>query len=398
MRDIVRGNVLWLGVVSMLNDAASDMIFPLLPVFIVSVLGASPAWLGVIEGVAEATSSITKLAGGWLSDRSGRRKGLAVVGYLLAVVARPFISVTAAAWQIVGIRFVDRLGKGIRTAPRDALLAESVPAGNRGAAFGFHRAADHAGAVIGPLIATAFLLWRPGDYRTLFALSAIPGAIVLIVLFTRVREEPRDAAPTLPAPGQVAAAAAGNVELGGVFRRFLAVVALFTLGNATDAFLLLRAESLGVDAALLPLLWSVFHVSKVTWSVPGGRFGDRMGPRRAIVGGWLVYAAVYAGFALATEAWQAWALFVAYGLFYGLTEAPEKALVANVAPPERRGLAFGAYHLVVGVAVLPASLLFGLLWNEYGAPVAFFTGAGLALAAAAALPLAIPAGHGRAVT
>jgi MFS family permease len=397
LRAIVRGNVLWLGVASLLNDAASDMIFPLLPVFIVSVLGASPAWLGIIEGVAEATSSLAKLGGGWLSDRSGRRKGLAVVGYLLPVVARPFIALTTAAWQIAGVRFVDRIGKGIRTAPRDALLAESVPVANRGAAFGFHRAADHAGAVVGPLIATAFLMWRPGDYRTLFALSAVPGVVLMVVLLTRVRDmEP--SASGRPAPAQVAAAVTGGVELGGMFRRFLAVVALFTLGNATDAFLLLRAETLGVDAALLPLLWSVFHVSKVAWSVPGGALSDRAGPRRAIAGGWLVYAVVYAGFALATEAWQAWLLFVVYGLFYGLTEAPEKALVANLAPPDRRGLAFGAFHLVVGVAVLPASLLFGLLWNEYGAPVAFFTGAGLALAAAAALPFAIPAGQGRAVT
>jgi MFS family permease len=207
-----------------------------------------------------------------------------------------------------------------------------------------------------------------------------------------VRETPPErAAEGRPPPGRVAAALAAR-ELGPTFGRYLLVLALFTLGNASDAFLLLRAQRLGVPEAALPLLWAAFHVSKMSWSVPGGALADRAGPRRAIAGGWLVYAAVYAAFAFATRTWHVWALFLVYGLFYGLTESPEKALVANLAPADRRGLAFGAYHLVIGVAALPASVIFGVLWDAFGPEVPFLVGAALSLTAAAALPLAIPGG------
>ncbi|HEX6751514.1 MAG TPA: MFS transporter [Longimicrobium sp.] len=388
---LLRGNLLWLSVVSLLNDAASEMIYPLLPIFLTAVLGAGPAFLGVIEGVAAATSSLLNLAGGVLADRFGRRKRLVVWGYAIAAAGRPLIAMATSAWQVLGIRFADRVGKGIRTAPRDALLAESVPPEVRGAAFGIHRAADHAGAVIGPLLASGLLLLLSGDQphrlRIVFALAVIPGALTLAIVLWKLREPPR----TLPAaetPGR--ALLPPMRELGPVLPRYLGVLALFALGNSSDAFLLLRARDLGVAAALIPLLWAALHVSKMVWSVIGGRLSDRLGPRVAIVAGWGFYAAVYAGFAFATAEWHAWALFVAYGLFFGLTEAPEKALVAALSPDSLRGSAFGWFHAVAGVAALLASILFGVLWDEFGTATAFLTGAGLALAAALLLPLVVP--------
>ncbi len=416
VRGLLRGNVLWLSVVSFLNDTASEMIYPLLPAFVLQMLGAGPAFLGLIEGVADATASLVKLGGGWLSDRLGRRKALAVWGYGLAVVARPFMALAAAAWHVLVIRFADRVGKGIRTAPRDALLAESVPAGRLGAAFGLHRAADHAGAVLGPLLASALLLALPSDLRLVFALAAIPGLVAVAVLAARVRDVPiPEATPpssgspaSTSARGRGAPAGAGAVppgdppasasafdRLGGPFLRLMGVLVVFTLGNASDAFLLLRAQDLGVALVLVPVLWAAFHVSKMAWSVPGGLLADRAGPRRAILAGWLFYAATYAGFAVASREWEIWALFLVYGLFYGLTEAPEKALVAGLAPADIRGLGFGVYHASIGIAALPASLLFGFLWQRFGAETAFLAGAGLALLAALLLGLLVPRGAGR---
>lgn len=386
---LLRGNVLWLSVVSFLNDAASEMIYPLLPLFLTGVLGAGAGFLGVIEGVAEASSSLLKLASGVISDRSGRRKRLVVWGYGIAGVARPLIAVATAAWQVLLIRFSDRVGKGLRNAPRDAMLAESVPAELRGTAFGIHRAADHAGAVVGPLMASALLLAMPGNLRTVFALAIIPGMITLAVVLLKVREPRREMAPA-PA-GSARLALAPVAAMGPVFPRYLGVLVLFALGNSSDAFLLLRARQLGVAVALIPLLWAALHVSKMIWSVLGGRLSDRTGPRPTIVAGWLLYAAVYAGFAVATAEWHAWALFIAYGLFFGLTEAPEKALVAAFAPAELRGSAFGWYHAVVGVSALFASILFGIVWQQLGSATAFLTGAGLALAAAVLLPVVVPA-------
>ncbi|HEX7243331.1 MAG TPA: MFS transporter, partial [Longimicrobiaceae bacterium] len=346
------GNVLWLSVVSLLNDAASEMIYPLLPLFLTATLGAGPAVLGAIEGVAESASSLLKLVGGWVADRTGRRKRLVAWGYGIAAVGRPLVGLAGAAWQVLAVRFADRLGKGLRTAPRDALLAESVEPERRGAAFGIHRAADHAGAVVGPLLASAILLAWPGRLRLVFLLAAVPGLLTLAVVLWKVRESAvrlPAAAPGAPRPGLRG--------LGPAFPRFLAVLVLFALGNSTDAFLLLRAQQLGVATALIPLLWAALHLSKVVWSVVGGRLADRSGPRGAIVAGWGVYALVYAGFAAAHAPWHAWALFAAYGLFFGLTEAPEKALVAALAPEGGRGTAFGAYHMVVGLGALPASFL-----------------------------------------
>lgn len=382
----MRGNVLWLSVASFLNDASSEMIYPLLPLFLTGTLGAGAAFLGLIEGAAESLSSFLKLASGWLADRSGRRKPLTVAGYSIASVARPLIGLVTAAWQVLAIRLTDRVGKGLRTAPRDALLAESVPEDRRGAAFGLHRAADHSGAVLGPLLASALLLAFPGDLRTVFAFALVPGLLTVAVVVWKVRETAPAARPTGPAAPPLPRLR----ELGPVLPRYLLVIVVFTLGNASDAFLLLRAADAGVPVAMIPLLWGALHVSKAAWSVIGGRWSDRVGARRAIIAGWLVYAAVYAGFAYVDAAWQVWALFLVYGLFFGLTEGPEKALVARLAPQGLRGSAFGAYHAAVGLAALPASVIFGLVWQAYGPAAAFWMGAGLALTAAVLLMVAVP--------
>lgn len=385
---------------SLLNDAASEMIFPLLPLFLVSTLGAGPAFLGLVEGVAETTASMVKLAGGWLSDRLRRRKPWIVWGYGVAAVVRPAVALATLPWHVLAVRFTDRLGKGVRTAPRDALLAASVPPSRRGTAFGVHRAADHVGAVIGPLLAAGLLLLFPGELRLVFALSLVPGMLAVLIVLARVREVVPAAppihdddpapGPPAPAPSSLARSRPGTA-LSPAFRRYIAVLALFTLGNASDAFLLLRAQDLGVGVAAIPLLWGALHVSKSLWNVVGGALADRLGSHSAIVGGWAVYALTYAGFALADAAWHVWALFLLYGLFYGLTEAPEKALVAGLSGAERRGTAYGAYHFAIGLAALPASVLFGAVWQTWGATAAFLLGAGIGVAAAALLVLLVPA-------
>ena len=387
---MVRGNVLWLSIVSLLTDLSSEMIYPLLPLFLVTRLGAGPAFLGLVEGIAETTASVVKYVSGAASDRFGRRKPLVAWGYGLAGTARPLIAIVTTPFQLLAVRFVDRVGKGIRTAPRDALLAASVAPERRGRAFGIHRAADHAGAVLGPLVASALLLLYPGELRLVFALAAVPALLAFLAVVLMVRESAAPAARGVeqPAPPLTAPALVGAHDR--TFRRYLAVLLLFTLGNAPDAFRLLRAQQLGVAVALIPLLWAALHVSKVGWSLAGGALADRYGPRHTIVAGWGMYAAVYAGFAFASAEWQVWALFLTYGIFFGLTEAPEKALVAGLVPAARRGSAFGAYHLAIGLGALPASLLFGLIWQQAGAPAAFLTGGALALAAAFMLPFALP--------
>ncbi len=390
---------------SFLNDTASEMAYPLLPLFVVGTLGAGPAFLGVLEGIAESTASLAKLGGGFLSDRIRRRKILVVWGYGVASVARPLLALAAAPWHVLAVRFTDRVGKGVRSAPRDALLVDSVPEGRKGTAFGIHRAADHAGSVLGPLLAAGFLVLVPDNLRLVFALTALPGLLTILVLIRGVREirpaggqvgERGDLSSEAGSPAAEAPAPSAKEEphstlrsMGPTFPRYLAVLLLFTLGNASDAFLLLRAQELGVSVIALPLLWGAFHVSKMIWNVPGGMLSDRFSPLLLILSGWGVYAAVYGGFALAGDAWHAWALFLVYGLFYGLTESPEKTLVAELAPSHLRARAFGIYHFAVGLGALPASFLFGALWQWKGASVAFGTGAGIALTSFFLLPLAL---------
>ncbi len=372
-------NVLALSAVSFLTDVSSEMIYPLLPIFLTSVLGASASFIGAIEGAAETTASLLKLASGWWSDRVARRKPLVVLGYGIASLARPLVAIAQSASQVLMIRVADRVGKGIRNAPRDALISESVDPSIRGRAFGFHRAADHAGGVLGPLLAFAILTWQLAELRTVFWLAAIPGVLSVLVVIFFVRDVPRVSSGATPAAPDL------TQPLGARFWRVLLVIFLFTLGNSTDAFLLMRAHQLGVPIALAPILWAALHVVKSASSTPGGALSDRIGRRPTLIAGWAIYAAVYLGFAQATEAWHAWVLFLVYGVYFGLTEGSERALIADLVRPERRGTAYGWYNLSIGLGALPASVLFGFVWDRAGAPTAFVMGAGLAAAAALGL-------------
>lgn len=375
-------NVRAMAATSFLADVSSEMVYPLLPVFVATTLGAGAASVGVIEGAAEATAAVLKVAGGWWSDRVARRKPLAVAGYALAALARPFVSLAGSASHVLAVRLTDRVGKGIRTAPRDALLADSVPDTMRGRAFGVHRAADHAGAVLGSLVAAGLVHLAGFDLRTVFALSVVPGLLAVAALAFGTTEPARTASGPRPRLATLA-------SLEPRFLRFLGVLFLFSLGNSTDAFLILRATDLGVPVAAAPVLWAALHVVKSASSAPAGTLSDRVGRRPVIVAGWAAYAAVYAGFAFADAAWHAWALFAAYGVFHGLTEPVEKALVADLVPAERRGTDFGWYHLTLGIAALPASVVFGAIWDRAGAPAAFATGAAVAVAATALLVLLV---------
>jgi MFS family permease len=382
-----------LSLVSLLNDTSSEIVYPLLPAFLALTLGASPFAIGLIEGFAESVASILKLFSGYFSDKFGKRKLPVFLGYALAAVTRPMLVFVTSWPQVLAVRTVDRLGKGIRGAPRDALLADSIEPERRGIAFGFNRAADHMGAVIGPIIAFVLFSLIAADpenptareFQRVFLYASIPVALGLFVIGFLVTEPKRHTTPNGDAPRLRLSLR----EFDGNFKRFLAVIAVFTLSNSTDAFLLLRAENAGVSPAMLPLLWTVLHVSKVCSSLIGGDLSDKIGRKTLIVAGWVIYAVVYAGFAFIDSEWQAWGLFVVYGTYFGLTEGVEKALVADLVRAEHRGTAYGLYNLAIGITVLPASVLFGLLWNNFGASTAFLISAAVSVAAAAAMFAAV---------
>ena len=378
-----------LGWVSFFTDMASEMVYPLLPLFLTHVLGAGAMSLGIIEGAAEAANSALKVISGWLADRWRSPKKLVLLGYGIASSVRPLIGFATAWPQVLAIRFSDRLGKGIRGAPRDAMLADFAAANARGRVYGFHRAMDHAGAVTGPLVATAFLYFYPGNYRPLFLLTIIPGIIVILVLL-RVPERSqtgfKPASDGGQTPVQISRPAEGGVwNLGGRFYWAMVVILIFSLGNASDAFLLLRLSDLGVTSIWIPLLWSALHVVKVISSLVGGAMSDRFGRRGLIALGWLWYALVYAGFGHFDTKTAVIAIFLAYGLFFGLTEGNEKAWVADMAPSHARGTAFGIYNAALGVGTLAASLIFGAIWTRASPHAAFMTGAGLAVGASVLL-------------
>jgi MFS family permease len=366
-----------LGLVSFFTDVSSEMIYPLLPLFLTTVLGGGAAFLGLIEGVAESTASILKLVSGIVSDRVRRRKKLVLAGYTISSIARPLTALAASPLAVLFIRFADRVGKGIRTSPRDALIADSTDPAVRGKAYGFHRSMDHAGAIVGPLIATLLLAWFVSDLRTVFWLAAIPGAMAVLLIVLKVRE-------VEPARRKAESGFLLTLPTGRL-RSYLLILLLFTLGNSSDVFLLLRASELGVTTARIPLLWTFFHVVKMLSTMPFGALSDRLGRRGVIVSGWGVYALAYTGFAFARTELHVWLLFAIYGLFYGLTEGVEKALLTDIADPAERGTAFGWYNLAVGVGALPASLLFGFIWQRSGPPAAFCFGALLAFLAAVLL-------------
>ena len=370
-------NVFALTAVSFLTDVSSEMIYPLLPAFLTVTLGATAGTLGAIEGAAETTASLLKLASGWWSDRVHRRKPLVLFGYGIAGLVRPLVAAAQNATQVLAVRLADRFGKGIRNAPRDALIAESVDPSVRGRAFGFNRAGDNAGAVIGPLIAFALLQWLALSMRAVFWLAYVPGALAFVTVLVFVKDQVR-----APAPARVAAPDSVRTPLPRSFWWYLGVVLVFTLGNSTDAFLLLRVGQLGVPLALVPVLWAGHNLVKSSTSTYAGGLSDRLGRVPLLIAGWIWYALVYFGFAFASKPWHAWALFGAYRLYFALTEGTERALVADFVDASRRGTAFGWFHLTVGIGSLPASLLFGLVWDRWGSHSAFIMGASLAAVAA----------------
>jgi len=387
-------NVRLLGLVSLLNDIGSEMLAPLLPEFVIGVLKGTKAQLGLIDGVGETIASLLKLWAGGASDRAGSRKWFIVVGYYVAVLARPLMSLAAVPWHVFALRAVDRVGKGVRTAPRDALIAESTPSDQHGRAFGFHRSMDHLGAALGPLAAFGFLWLFPDQLRWLFFLAIVPGIPILFLVTLGIREAPARVGTgregEAPAEPNSPMAVAGSWSLAifpPTFPRYLLALLIFTLGNSSDSFLLVRAKELGVGVVWLPILWLVFHLAKSAGTLVCGGWSDAVGPRPLILLGWLLYAAVYLAFGLATAAWHAWALFLVYAAFYALTEPAEKALVAAIVGPERKGLAYGWFNLTIGIAALPASLVFGWLYDRAGSMAAFGTGAVLALAAAMLLAM-----------
>ena len=372
-------NVVRIGVVSLLNDASSEIIYPFLPLFLATTLGASASAIGIIEGAAESISSLLKLFAGNLSDRLGKRKFLVVGGYALAAFARPLLAFAGSWQQVFAIRLGDRVGKGIRSSPRDAMIADTVRIEQRGLAFGFHRAMDHSGAVVGPLIGYALAVLFAGNFTQIFLVAAIPGFMAVLVALFVMRESPvvrTDKAKPV------------KLSLSGFdsnFKKYLLILALFTLSNSSDAFLILRARDSGVSAVIIPLLWAAHHGSKVLSSLYGGDLSDRLGRKRLIVSGWVLYAAVSAGFAFVNNAYSAWALFLIYGIYFGLVEGAEKALVADLVRPEQRGTAYGLYNLAFGITVFPASLLMGMIWDWKGPGTAFLVNAVMGATAAVLL-------------
>ncbi len=384
-------NVWIVTLTSFLTDISTEMVTNLLPLFLFTVLGVRTGIIGLIEGVAETTASLLKAFSGWLSDRIGRRKVLAVLGYGLSTAAKPFLYWATSWWWVLGVRFADRVGKGLRTAPRDALVADSTGGEHRGLAFGLHRAGDTAGAVVGIGLALAVLaaVGQGGTldrqvFQTVVLVSLVPAACAVGVLAIGARE-PRAVKATRARP---------PFSLRGLDRRFLlflGVVLLFTLGNSSDAFLILRAQSAGLSVSAVLGVMIVFNLTYALVSSPAGALSDRVGRRRLLVLGWLLYAATYFGFARLAAGWQAWMWMAVYGIYYALSEGAARALVADLVPAERRGTAYGVYHAAVGLAAFPASLVAGILWQGvgrwqgFGPPAPFLFGAALALLSAVLL-------------
>jgi MFS family permease len=389
-------NVWAVGLTSFFMDVSSEMVTNILPLFLANVLGVPTSIIGLIEGLAEATASILKLFSGWLSDKLGGRKWLAVAGYGLSAVSKPFFYI-AGTWELIAaVRWVDRVGKGIRTAPRDALVADSVTKEVRGLAFGFHRAMDTAGAMLGIIIA-AFVVWlaqkntldlSKSTFQTVVLFSLLPAFLAVISLAVGAKD--------VPVAGKRAAPKFSLRGMGQPFNVFLVIVGIFTLGNSSDAFLVLRAQNLGVTVTGILVMLAMFNLIYALISTPAGSLSDRIGRRRLIIGGWLVYALIYLGFAFAQAAWQVWALYVVYGLYYGMAYGTANALVADLVPENLRGTAYGTYNAIIGILAFPASFIAGLLWQGagswkgFGPSAPFLFGGTLALLAAMLMAFWLP--------
>jgi MFS family permease len=381
-------NVWAVSLTSFFMDISSEMVINILPLFLSNVLGVRTSVIGLIEGIAEATASVLKVFSGWLSDRVQGRKGLAVLGYGISAISKPFFYIASAWPAVLGARWADRVGKGVRTAPRDALVADSVEEKQRGLAFGFHRAADTAGAMLGLLIALV-IVWRAQSaaadlsrhtFQVIVLVSLLPAVLAVLSLALGAKDVPvtsRRERPAISFRG-----------LGKPFLVFLVIVGVFDLGNSSDAFLVLRAQERGLNVLGILGMLVTFNLVYTLISTPAGSLSDRIGRRKIIIGGWLAYATIYFGFAVARTGWQIWMLYALYGVYYGLAYGTAKAMVADLVPPELRGTAYGTYNAILGLLDFPASFIAGLLWQGvgswqgFGPSAPFLFGAFLALAAA----------------
>jgi MFS family permease len=386
-------NVWAVSLTSFFMDVSSEMVINILPLFLSNVLGVKTNIIGLIEGIAEATASLLKVFSGWLSDKLRARKWLAVAGYGLSTVAKPFFYFANSWGMVAGVRWADRVGKGVRTAPRDALVADSIEDRHRGLAFGFHRAADTGGALLGLLIAL-LLVWLTqsssqdlgrSTFQTVVLISLIPAVLAVLSLAIGAQDvaiKEKRQPPRITFKG-----------LGKPFLVFMIIVGIFDLGNSSDAFLVLRAQERGLNVLSVLGMLATFNLVYTLVSTPAGSLSDRVGRRRVIVGGWLVYALIYLGFALAGTGWHVWVLYALYGVYYGLAYGTTKAMVADIVAPELWGTAYGTYNAVLGILDFPASLMAGLLWDGigswkgFGPSAPFFFGGALALIAAVVMGL-----------
>ncbi|MFQ3573672.1 MAG: MFS transporter [Thermodesulfovibrionales bacterium] len=361
-------NVKTVGFVSLFMDISSEMIYPLVPLFLATVMGVSKSVIGIIEGVSEATASLLKVFSGYFSDRIGNRKWLMVLGYGISTLSRPIVALSTL-WQHVLIgRFVDRFGKGIRTSPRDAIIAESTDGATLGKAFGFHRSMDTLGAVVGPTIAFGLLAFFANDFRVVFWLSMIPGVIAVLLIIVFIKEKDRQTAPTAQRPKLT-----WN-HFNWRFKGFVIIMTLFAIGNSSDVFLILRAQQSGVSTTIIPLLYLTFTVAYTLTAMPAGIVADRFGKKRVILVGLILFALVYLGFAVFVTSIMVWVLFGLYGLFMGITEGVNKAFLGTIIPPEFKATAFGIYNTCIGLALLPASMIAGLLWDKVSPSAPFYFG------------------------
>jgi MFS family permease len=370
----VEKNIFYTGLVSFFMDVSSEMIYPLVPIFLSSVLGVNKTVIGLIEGVAESTASLVKVFSGWFSDRIGKRKILLITGYGISTVSRPIIALSTVWSHVLAFRFVDRFGKGIRGAPRDALIAESSSSRDLGRSFGFHRAMDTFGAVLGPAVAFLLLFIFTGNFRLVFWLSLIPGIAAVAVIIFFIKDVK-----------QRATAVSSQVSLrdfGWRYKVFIAVAIIFAVGNSSDAFLILRASSIGIKETHVPLLYLSFNVIYSLVSFPAGILSDRFGRKRVILSGFLLFGIIYWGFALSSEKWHIWGLFLLYGIFMGLTEGVHRAYLGSIIPEKLKATGYGIYNMSVGLAMLPASIIGGYLWDEYGFQATFYYGSFTAFASA----------------
>ena len=389
-------NVFWAGVSSFFMDVSSEMVYSLVPVFLSSVLNVNKSLIGVIEGIAETTASTLKMFSGWLSDKLDRRKPLMLFGYAVSTLSRILLALAGSWGAVLGARFVDRFGKGVRTAPRDAIVAGSCEKKELGRSFGFHRAMDQFGAVLGPGIAALVLLWRPGGYRTVFWLALIPGALCVLVIALFIRDKKRGESKEdteCPAPDSTRPQAGAGRRAGrwrGPLLGYLLVTGVFALGNSSDVFLILRASDLKVATALIPILYLVFNLIYASLSIPAGMLADRIGRRKLALLGFAVFAGAYAWMAVARSAAAAWGVFAVYGVYMGIADGNGRALLAEFSSEERHGTAFGAYHMVVGLGALPASVIAGLLYDHVSPAAPFWVGAGAAVLAGVMMVVLVP--------